>query len=301
MTATDCARTRALVLELVRGDDPPAEAAAHLAACPGCRAIEAGAARLRGDLDAWETPAPPGDLVERALARFALAGRAPGAGDGGDDGVSAAAAVARDSVAGAGRDGLAPIRRLPPRRRTSVELLTSAVGNAESAAASPPSRGRLAGRVLLQAAAAVVLFVGTGAFFAVFQPAVAHALEERRLHACGERLARLAEAAARYRAEWPEGEALSGHELRRALIDGGYADPADFVCAGPWGDELGRASFDGDLPAGPIGKRAPVFWEKFGNHPSGVSVAYADGRVELVTSASFGQWWRDRQPGSGGE
>ncbi|HBP19334.1 MAG TPA: hypothetical protein DEA08_16280, partial [Planctomycetes bacterium] len=58
--------------ELVRDGVPP-ELAAAIAADAELAAMARGAEALRGQMDAWRDEAPPDDLVERSLARIALA------------------------------------------------------------------------------------------------------------------------------------------------------------------------------------------------------------------------------------
>lgn len=271
-----CARTREHLAELVRGDAPE-EVRAHATGCAACQALVSGGAAVRADLDAWTVPAPPDDLVERALARMALAG-----GGGGDDLPLPTPLPAPTS----------------PRRRTSVELLTSsALGvGADIIPLVPPTRRQLVVRLFVQAAAALVMFGVCTTFVAVFYPAVTHALEQRRLGACQEHLKKVGEAIRRYRQERPDAPPLRGAELRHALVEGGYLDPRHLECAGPRGRDLGANSFVAELPPAdpaapatlPPGR--PVAWDRFGNHAEGFNVVYGDGRVEVVSVEGLARW-----------
>jgi hypothetical protein len=251
----------------------------HLEACSSCRAITEGAGVLRADLDAWSAPEPPDDLLERTMARLALAG-----------------AAAPPSAPPEPVPAPLTLHRGGRRRRTSVELLTATHLRADHQA---PTRGRLVVRLLVQAAAAAVLFGVCTTFVAVFYPAVTYALEERRVQRCQDQLTRLGQAARRYHDEHPEAAALHGAELRRALIRGGYADPHDFVCPGHAGKELGERAYVGSLPPGsePLPLDRPVIYDRFANHSSGFNVAYGSGRVETITIDAFATWRRGEAPG----
>ncbi|RMG09090.1 MAG: hypothetical protein D6731_20460 [Planctomycetota bacterium] len=262
----DCARLRAAGAALVRGD-LDGKALDHLDACPACRRLLQGARALRADLDAWRCPPPPPRLVDDALACLALAG--------------------------GGAGGSFPPER--SRRRSSVDSLTTLLpGGGERAKSSSRAGPWL--RLCAQGAAAALLFVLCCAFVAVFYPAVTYALEERRLEACRERLARLARAALRYRAAHPTGDALHGAELRAALLEGGYAQPEDFVCPGAEGKRLGARSYVGRLPAGssPLPGDAVLFLDRFANHSGGCNLATADGRTRTLTPEALSRW---RLPG----
>lgn len=260
-----CAELRELGPELIRdrpGDLPDA-LRAHLEECAACGALAAGAAALRADLDRWEPEPPPPALVADTLAALAVG----------------------------------PTRR--GRRRTSVEILLSSPLSGPPPEEAPPRR-RLLIRLFVQAAAAAILAAVTMGFTVVYYPAVVVALEDRRTHKCQERLRRLQHAALTYRKEHPDAKPLHGVDLRRALIAGGYADVLDFVCPSRKGADLQERSFFGELPAGsaPLSP-GPLFWDRFGNHSSGVNVVYGDGRVELVTVETFAAWYSRALEGDG--
>ena len=187
----------------------------------------------------------------------------------------------------------APAR--PKRRSTVIEVLTSAP--LADTPAEPPSRQRLVLRVAVQVAAAVLLFGISSTFVAVFYPAVTYALEERDVHRCQEQLERLHAAALRYRAEHPEAKRLRGPELRRALIRGGYAAEADFVCPSRRGRQLGARSYQGDLPAGSEALEAtrPLFWDTFSNHGTGFNVVRGSGKVTQIAVDDLSTLWQAQQ------
>lgn len=262
--SAECARVRELALELTRDapGDVPAEVREHADACPRCAPLASGARALADELAAWSAPAAPDDLVARTLARLAVAGAANDA-------------------------------RSPRRRRTGVELLTTAP-LAGSPAPEAPEPRRLLLRLVIQAAAATVLFAVSAGFAVMYYPAIAEALEEKRVRACQAKLVTLQRAALRYRAERPSAPALRGAELRLALVRGGYVDELVFVCPGHHGEALRERSFFGELPAGsdPLPGGRPMFWDRFGNHGEGFNVVYADGRVETVTVDALASWHR---------
>jgi hypothetical protein len=273
---TDCERTRESLAELVRGDALEA-VRAHARACDACREVVDGAAAMKGELDGWRAPPPPADLVERTLAKLAVAAMAP----------------AVDLPPGApAPEGVVipfPTMAARPRRRSSVEILTSAPF-AEPLVA--PTRRQLAFRVVTQAAAALLLFGVCTTFVAVFYPAAVHAIEQRRMSECQERLRRVADALRRYRRDRPDAPALRGPALRLALTDGGYLREEDLVCAGPRGADLGTNSFVAELPAGAVAAERPVCWDRFGNHAEGFNVVYGDGRIEVVAVEDLARWMR---------
>ena len=189
-----------------------------------------------------ERTEPTADLAERTLARIALAAAAP------------------------------PVHE----PHSALEVLTT-----QPFAPAPGTKRRgLVIRLCVQALAACLLFGVSASFTAFVYPAVVHALEEGRLEACQLRLTRLARALEAYRNANPGADPLHGAALRRALIEGGFATAEDFVCPGAGGDLHGVDSFVGAKP----GARDdyPVFWDRFGNHPQGFNVVYADARVELL-------------------
>lgn len=290
-----CERTREHLAELVRGD-APADVVAHADACAACCEVARGAQAMRADLDAWTVPAPAGDLVERALAGIALAAvRGPEATQDDVDLPPGAPGPAPAGQVIAFPGPLPEVAR--PRRRSSVEILTSAaLSVGEVASPVAPTRKQLVMRVVFQAAAALVLFGVSTTFVAVFYPAVVHAVEQRRLHDCQERLREVAAAIARYRQERPDAPALRGAALRAALVEGGYLDASALVCAGPRGADLGENSFVAELPpADPaqptvIPPDRPVCWDRFGNHAEGFNVVYAGGRVEVVPVEGLARW-----------
>ncbi|MCO5166921.1 MAG: hypothetical protein M9894_11210 [Planctomycetes bacterium] len=284
-----CASVREHLPELVRGDAPP-DVGAHAAGCEACARVVEGARALRGELDAWTVAPPRDDLVERALAGLAVAALArPAAGE-------AAVDLPPGAPGPAGR--LVPFPEAArPRRRSSVEILTTtALGGGGAVSPIPPTRGQLALRLVTQAAAALLLFGVCTSFVAVFYPAMIHAVEERRLHDCQERLREVARAVVRYRHERPDAPALRGAALRAALVEGGYLDASRLVCPGPRGHDLGQNSFWAELPppdpADPtrIPGGRPVCWDRFGNHAEGFNVVYADGRVEVVPVEDLARW-----------
>lgn len=274
MTA-ECEWVQANAAQLVRDapqDGAPESIEAHVASCAACEAVVAGARSLGRDLDRWESAAPADDLVARTMARLALANAQP---------VGA-------SLEGEGRIVPMPRRR----RRTTVELLTSAALPGEDVAADPPPRRRLLMRLFVQSAAALVLFGVCTSFVAVFYPAVTHALEDGRVTRCQQRLVRLQQAAVRYHQERPDAHDLRGPDLRQALIQGGYADPLDFICPGHKGRDMRERSYVGFLPGGaaPVTSSTPIYWDRFGNHSSGFNVVYGDGKVEQVRAEDFAAW-----------
>src|SRR5690606_38201192 len=133
-----------------------------------------GARALSEELAAWSAPAAPDDLVARTLARLAVAGPA----------------------------AEAPAESPRRRRRTGVELLTTAP-LAGAPAPEVPAPRRLLLRLVVQAAAAAVLFAVSAGFAVMYYPAIAEALEEKRVRACQAKLVALQRAALRYRAERP--------------------------------------------------------------------------------------------------
>jgi hypothetical protein len=279
---TDCTTVKDALGRLVRGDELPEAEATHLAGCAACGALAEGATALRGGLDAWRAPPPPDDLVERTLARLALAGTQPVAGD-----APIPAPIPLPTPA-------------PRRRRSSVELLTSAPFDGGTVIPFPPTRRQLWTRVVTQAAAAVALFAVSTAFVAAYYPAVTHAIDERRVLRCQDQLRRLAAAAVRYRREHPTGPELRGAALRGALVQGGYLDPHDLVCPGPRGRDLRESSYMGVLPAAPaatpgaLPPDVPLFWDLFGNHADGFDVVHADGRVHLLGALDLDAWLQRR-------
>lgn len=297
-----CERTREHLADLVRGD-APGDVVAHAEGCADCRDVAAGAVAMRADLDAWRVPAPADDLVERALAGIAVAAFSsrgevdlpPGAPTPAPSPEQATPAPEQGGRLIAFPGALPEAAR--PRRRSSVEILTSAaLGVGDVAVPVAPTRRQLALRVVFQAAAALVLFGACTTFVAVFYPAVVHAVEQRRLHDCQERLREVAAAIARFRHERPDAPALRGPALRAALIDGGYLDASRLVCPGPRGQDLGQNSFVAELPAADadaphvIPPARPVCWDRFGNHAEGFNVVYADGRVEVVPVEGLARW-----------
>lgn len=271
---TDCTTVKDALGGLVRGGALPEAQAAHVASCAACAALAEGAAVLRGGLDAWRAPPPPDDLIERTLARLAVARAEP-------------------------EPEPAPIPLpipAPRRRRSSVELLTSAPFDGGAVIPFAPTRRQLWTRVVTQAAAAVVLFAASTAFVAAYYPAVTHAIDERRVLRCQDQLRRLAAAAVRYRREHPTGPELRGAALRGALVQGGYLDPHDLECPGPRGRDLRESSYMGVLPASPaatpgaLPPDVPLFWDLFGNHADGFDVVHADGRVRLLGAVDLDAW-----------
>lgn len=284
-----CERTREHLAELVRGDAPK-DVLAHAEACTACAEVAAGARTLRRELGAWSVPVPPDDLVERALAGIAVTAAT------GVDLPPGAPAPAEPAGVVVPFPGPLP-EAARPRRRSSVEILTSvALGVGGAPAPVAPTRRQLALRVVVQAAAALVLFGVSTTFVAVYYPAMVHAVEQRRLHDCQERLRVMARAIVRYRHERPDAPALRGAALRAALIEGGYLDVAELVCPGPRGADLRENSFVAELPpadeADPrtIPPNRPVCWDRFGNHAEGFNVVYADGRVEVVPVEGLARW-----------
>ena len=268
--------------ELVRDGVPP-ELAAAIAADAELAAMARGAEALRGQMDAWRDEAPPDDLVERSLARIALAAAVGGPVEEEQAGGEAAAAGApAGEVIPFPTQAPAAAPARPKRRSTVIEVLTSAP--LADTPAEPPSRQRLVLRVAVQVAAAVLLFGISSTFVAVFYPAVTYALEERDVNHCQQQLERLHAAALRYRAEHPEAKRLRGAELRRALIRGGYAAEADFVCPSRRGRQLGLRSYQGDLPAGSeeLDATRPLFWDTFSNHGTGFNVVRGSGKVTQI-------------------
>lgn len=233
-------------------DEPETDDLAELVRDPERAAspeLAAGARALRAELDAWADPEPPADLAQRTLARIALAGASPAADE--------------------------------HEARGALEVLTT-----QPFAATPGTKRRgLLVRLCVQALAACLLFGISASFTALVYPAVVHALEEGRLESCQSRLKHLARALHAYRQDHPDEEQPSNAALRRALIDGGYAEPADFVCPGAGGDLYGPESYVGTVLA--ESDDQPVYWDRFGNHPQGINVVYADARVELLDVMDF--------------
>lgn len=261
---TPCERIRDQLPELIRdGDDAlSGELRAHLTACEACRELRQGAVGLGAELGAWTLPAPPVDLVERTLASLALRAQ--------DDAGEASPAA---------QEPPPPIPFAQVRRRSSVEILTSPLGGMALSPATPPSRRQLLRQVLLQSAAAVVLFGISCVFVAAYYPVVVQAYGDRQHERCRERLARLGAAVQRYLREHPDAdpERLRGSALRAALVEGGYADVEDFRCPA----QSTPLGYNGWLPRGegnPV-----VFMDQLGNHPDGLNVVYASGRTELVS------------------
>ena len=269
-----------------------------LESCPECQAALAGAGHLRARLAEWPAPEPAPDLIERSLAAIALkAALSPPeeserlVGEVIPFPTPTLAPAKEAAVQEAASEGKAPRRRT-----TVIELLVTPPLSGPVASVAP-TRGRLAFRFLLQAAAAVVLFGISSIFVATYYPAVSHALEERDQVECQKRLRHLRAASIRYRNEHPEGGALVGFELRRELIRGGYADETDFVCPSERGQELGVRSYLGEIPAAGVAQAAsasqgerPVFWDRFGNHSSGFNLIRLDGRVSLVSEENLPRW-----------
>ena len=274
---SECAWVEERADALVRGERPPAGIAQHVEACPECRSTREGAARLRADLERWDVPEPPSDLVERTLARMAFAGR--GAPD-------------EDDAAPTGTERRGELLSFAQaRRRTSFEVLTSLPLEPPPGSVAP-SRRRLLVRLCVQAAAAALLFAVCTGFTAVFYPAITSALEDRRMDQCRQQLQRLQRGALLYRGEHPDGPDLRASELRRALVEAGYVDELDFVCPGHAGQDLQERSFVGALPGGaaPLAGNQALFWDRFGNHAFGFNVVYADGRAEVVRVDDFARW-----------
>jgi hypothetical protein len=265
------------------------ELRAALESCPECQAALVGAGHLRARLDQWPQPEPADDLIERSLAAIALkAAMSPAESE------APAGEVIPFPTPAAQAE---PSKGEGPRRRTTVIELLVTPPLSGPVAPVAPTRGRLAFRFVLQAAAAVVLFGISSIFVATYYPAVSHALEERDQVECQKRLRHLRVAALRYRKEHPEGGALVGFELRRELIRGGYADESDFVCPSERGQELGVRSYLGEIPAASVAQTAsgsqgerPVFWDRFGNHSSGFNLIRLDGRVSLVSEENLTRW-----------
>lgn len=273
--STPCDWVKENASALVRGDEPPAEVLEHLSDCVGCRAVTEGARALQEDLTGWVAPEPPADLIERTLARMAM---------------GTPEARTEEPVGGEPASE-APTLVVHRRRRTSVEILTGSLAG-EDVAAGPQRGRRLLWRLVGQAAAAALLFTVCTTFVAVFYPAVTQALEDRRVTRCQAQLSRLARGARQYHREHPDGPALQGNALRRALEAGGYCDAKDFVCPGKSGHELRERSYSGRIPMGsePLRADEPVFLDRFANHSSGFNVAYPTGRAETVTVDAFSIW-----------
>jgi hypothetical protein len=287
--SSPCERVRELAPDLAQ--DLPLELRQHAAECEDCAPLVEGARSLRADLDAWAAPEPPADLIERTLARLALAGAsaAPEPAD---------TTPARTATAEAG--GRVIPLPTPAGRRSSVEILTSSTLPGDySDATQPLSRGRLMWRLTVQAAAAVVLVGVCTAFTSVYYPAVVHAWEDRDVDRCQERLRHLGQEVQRYREEHPNSPTLRGPELRRALIEGGYADVSDFECPSERGRELGSLSYLGHLPGSdealPDEAERPVLWDRFGNHPYAFNVVYANGHVQTVDVNDLSRWRLHRE------
>lgn len=285
-----CERVRAEADLLVR-EDPPEELRAHCSTCEACGALLEGARGLRRELQAFTVPPPASDLTERTLARLAVAALAPApAGESGDEG----GRVLAFPAPGEASPGRSEAAALPRRRRSSVELLTEPPGSITSPIA--PTRRQLAWRLVIQSAAAVLVAgVCTGLGAAVY-PAVAEALEERRLDRCQERLTRLGQALRTYRREHPDAPHLSGSELRAALLQGGYADETHLLC--PAHAVPGATGYALELPRDDDPGDPPMCWDQFRHHPTGINVVYRSGRTELIHAADLATWAR-RLRGSG--
>lgn len=226
--------------------------------------VAAGAEALRADLESWTAPEPPADLIQRTLAKIALAPAEATEPAAAPEPVAEPEPVAAPAAGGG-----------------ALEVLTT-----QPFAPTPHTKRRgLIVRLFTQALAACLLFGVSASFTAFFYPAVVHALEEGRLERCQQRLKHLARALNTYRAEHPGAEPLSGGALRRALIEGGYASPGDFVCPGAGGDLHGSESYVGTSAIEEL--EQPVFWDRFGNHPQGFNVVYGDARVELLDVNDF--------------
>jgi hypothetical protein len=145
-------------------------------------------------------------------------------------------------------------------------------------------------RIAIQAAAAVLLFALCTAFTVTFYPVAVQALEDSRLRACQERLARIGAALKRYRADHPDvaSDPTGPYALRDALVRGGYAREEDFVCPaahhGP-----GAVSFFLRLPDASGSDRSVVGYDRLGNHAEGLNVLRADGRVEHLAADELGR------------
>ncbi|MEZ6188984.1 MAG: hypothetical protein R3F62_28760 [Planctomycetota bacterium] len=232
-------------------DEPETDDLAELVRDPERAAspeLAAGARALRAELDAWADPEPPADLAQRTLARIALAGASPAAEE--------------------------------HEARGALEVLTT-----QPFAATPGTKRRgLLVRLCVQALAACLLFGISASFTALVYPAVVHALEEGRLESCQSRLKHLARALHAYRQDHPDEEQPSNAALRRALIDGGYAEPADFVCPGAGGDTTAPSP----TWYGPRRERRPArLLGPLRQPPQGINVVYADARVELLDVMDF--------------
>lgn len=256
-----CERVKDEADLLVRGE-PPEELAAHARECAGCAAVLQGARSLARDLDAWRAPAAD-DLVERTLARLAVAGATP---EPAGETIPFAAA----------------------RRRSSVELLTEPPGSITSPI--PPTRRQLVWRVLVQSAAAGLLAVVCTGLGAVLSPVVVQALEDKELDRCRARLQRVGEKVLLYRKEHPDAGRMGGAELRAALVEGGYLDETELLC--PAHDVPGATGYALELPAPDELGDPPLVWDQFRHHTAGINVVYASGRAELVRAVDLGTWAR---------
>jgi hypothetical protein len=152
-------------------------------------------------------------------------------------------------------------------------------------------------RVLLQAAAAIVVFVVTTAFTIKFYPVFAQAFEESRVRACQERLRTIAGALVRFRAEHPECADFRGLRLKGALVEGGYAREEVFACPSVRDAPAGALCYFLRLPDERAGVRA-LAWDHFGNHGShALNMVDEKGRPVLLEGEQLWAWL----PQQGGE
>jgi hypothetical protein len=259
-----CQNLSELAPELVRGRALEPALEAHVATCAECARVVSGARALGQDLASVEAAPPPSDLVARTLARVRLA------------------AVATPSME--------PAR---PKRKTAAEFLETWALPGPVPQVTP-ARGRIWGRLAIQAAAAVLLFACCTVFTLEFYPAYVEALEERHVHGCQEHLQTIAAAIERYAKDHPEAaklaEPLQGLALRDALVRGGYASEEDFLCPSVRGARPGALCYFLRLPDGRPGPR-PVAWDRFGNHGGGaLNVVRDRGSPELLEGERLWQW-----------
>lgn len=274
-----CESLRDALPDVVRGEGSLAPTlTSHAASCDECRRALEGARALGQRLGTWSSPEPAQDLVARTLARVRLA-----------EALAPREPSQRLQVLAGGAPPPAPVVTDTPEllerahgRRSSVELLATWALPGPRPEVAATARPRLGLRLAIQAAAAVVLVALCTGFGVTFYPAIVEALEERHHLACQKHLERIGQALVRYRQDHPDSaqDPSGTYALRDALVKGGYAREADFVCPAAHAPS-GAISYVLRLPS--VEKspgRAILARDRLGNHGDETNVLQADGKVE---------------------